>query len=341
MTATVLVAATSPGSEVLGAAIAVGAAILYDAGYVLEKQALTGLPEVSLHPGSVLRTARSSTRWSVGFAAMLAGMVLRVGALTLAPVSVVQPILAGGLIALAAAGSSFLGERLTRLHAVALLLVLVAVVTTGISANGRTDLATRVPGGHFLVLAVIVMAVVVLAALWHWRAGGLQGGRAALNDLLATSVAAGLLYGLGAVAEKAVSTRMVTRGLVWGVVSSLGTPYPWIFLVATLAGMLVFQVGLQAQPASLMASLTNVTSTGCALVGASTVFGEALLPGGWWSLPRLVGFTAVVAAVVVLALDVPRVEVRPDLSGSASFRERSDPRSIGLPGGGPPSPSAF
>ena len=284
--------------------MAVASALLYDAGYVLEKQALGRLP-TGHGPVALIRVAAANRRWLGGFIAMVGGLGLQVLALTLAPVSVVQPILAGGLIALAAAGSSLLGERLNRRHGVALALVVVAVVAVAASARGTTMLATSVPGGRLLLLIVVAAAV----ALFAIRAGGAAKGadvssaRLPATGLAGTAVAAGLLYGLGAVAEKAVSTRMVSRGVVDGALSSLATPYPWMFLATTVAGMLVFQVGLQANPASLMASLTNVTSTVCALVGASVVFGEAVLPGHWWSLLRMSGFACVLAAVVLLAVD--------------------------------------
>ena len=59
--------------------------------------------------------------------------------------------------------------------------------------------------------------------------------------------------------------------------------------------------GLQRQPASLMVPLANVVASTCAIVGASVVFRELLMPVGWWSLPRWVAFAAVLVAVVVLA----------------------------------------
>lgn len=233
---------------------------------------------------------------------MLAGLGLQVVALTLAPVSVVQPILAGGLIALAAAGSTVLGERLSSRHKAALALVLAAVVLTAASARGGGALAEKVPGTRFAVMAAVVAgaAVLAVASTRFRRPGGRAPGP---TGLAAVAVGAGLLYGLGAVAEKAVATRLHGRGLLHGAVSSLGTGYPWLFVVVTLCGMLLFQTGLQTHPASLMASLTNVVSTACALAGASVVFGEALLPPGWWSAPRLAGLIAVIAAVAVLAGD--------------------------------------
>lgn len=293
--------------ELLGAAVAVVAALLYDVGYVLEKQALDRMPPIQLSPSGVWRVARASRRWLAGFVAMLAGLALQVGALTLAPVSVVQPILAGGLIALAAAGSSLLGESLNRRHRAALGLVMVAVAAVAASAHNSGQLAQHVPGSRFMVLAVVVAGLGLVAA----RAGlsGHSGvpGRVSVAGLVGTALGAGLLYGLGAVSEKAVATRLVRLGLVKGAFSSLATPYPWVFVVATLAGMLLFQFGLQNNPASLMASLTNVTSTVCALVGASVIFNEAVLPSSWWSVLRVAGFVCVLGSVALLAVDGERV----------------------------------
>ena len=308
--------------ELVGAAVAVVAALLYDAGYVLEKQALNELPPVRLTPAGVLRVAASSRRWLAGFTAMLAGLALQVVALTLAPVSVVQPILAGGLIALAAAGSSLLGERLTRRQVAALVLVVLAIALVAASARS-SNLATAVPGARFVVLLVVVAALAVAAiraglapraqASWPSRAAGLP---LTLSGLAGIALGAGLLYGLGAVAEKAVATQMVRHGLVAGGWSALTTAYPWVFVGATFVGMLVFQVGLQRNPASLMAALTNVTSTVCALVGASVIFQEAVLPSSWWAAVRAGAFACVLGAVALVAVDgasVPPIErARPE-----------------------------
>ena len=90
-----------------------------------------------------------------------------------------QPILAGGLIALAAAGSSLLGERLNRRHGVALALVVIAVVAVAASARGTAALATRVPGGRLLLL-ITVAAIIAGAAI---QIGSLRNGRTGGRDV--------------------------------------------------------------------------------------------------------------------------------------------------------------
>lgn len=285
--------------EIAGVVVAVCSAALYDVGYILEKQALDGLPALRPHPGALVRTVTRSSRWLLGFFVMVAGLGLQVLALTMAPVSVVQPILAAGLVALVVIGGNVLDERLGWRQRAAVALVLTGVVAIALSARAGGNLADRAPAGRFALLAVPV-TVAGLAAAWIGEGGRARASRV---SVLVAATGAGLLYGLGAVAEKAVATMMVAKGVVPGAVHSLATGYPWLFLLATLAGMVVFQVGLQRHPASLMATFTNVASSVCALAGASVVFGESLLPGGLSAGARVVGITAVGVAVLVLAVE--------------------------------------
>jgi drug/metabolite transporter (DMT)-like permease len=234
--------------------------------------------------------------WVAGFGAMLAGLGLQVVALTLAPVTVVQPVLAAGVLALVVLGRLVLGERLGSRDWAALGLVIAAVIAIAISVEPGARLAPRVPGGRFA--GVGVLAALLAAAAGYLAARERQpGGR---REAAGLALAAGLLYGIGALAEKAVATRLVGHGMVAGAVTALGTVYPWVFVAATFAGMIAFQLGLQRHPASLLVPLANVVSTGCALVGASVVFGEWLIPAGWWALPRWLGFVAVLGSVAIL-----------------------------------------
>lgn len=296
---------------IAGLMVAIVSAGLYDLGYVLEKQALSGLPPVRPNPVQLARTVMSSRRWLAGFSAMLAGLGLQVVALTLAPVSVVQPVLAAGLVGLVVAGGPLLGERLAWRQKAALLLVIAAVVAIAISSQPGARLARSVPAARFVLVAAAVAGVALVSAIAGLRATRRGGGLLAPAwTAAALAAAAGSLYGLGAVAEKAVATNVVGDGITGGIAGSLMSVYPWLFVLVTLAGMVVFQVALQAHPASMIATVSNVVSSVCALAGASMVFGELLLPHGWWSLPRFAGFAGVAGALALLAWapSEPKVE---------------------------------
>ena len=207
---------------IAGLVVAIVSAGLYDLGYILEKQALTGLPQVRPNPVHLARTVMSSRRWLAGFSAMLAGLGLQVAALTLAPVSVVQPVLAAGLVGLVIAGGPVLGERLQWRQKAALLLVIAAVVAIAISSRPGARLSGSVPAGRFVLLAVVVAGLAVIAAATGLRPNRRSPG-APVWSAAALAGAAGMLYGLGAVAEKAVASNVVGKGIAGGITSSLGS----------------------------------------------------------------------------------------------------------------------
>jgi drug/metabolite transporter (DMT)-like permease len=279
--------------------VALASAVAYNAGYLLEKRALSALPRLEVRPVVLVRTVIRSRRWVAGFVAMLVGLGLQVIALTLAPVMVVQVVLAAGLLALVVLARVTLGEQMGSRDWAALGLVLVAVIAIAVSAGAGARLVHTVPPDRFAGVVVLVTGVAA-AAGWLALRDRWGGGR---REAAGLALAAGLMYGIGALSEKAVATSLVGHGIVGGGLIALGTAYPWVFVVATFGGMIVFQVGLQRQPASVLVPLANVVSTGCALIGASVVFSELLIPAGWWSLPRWLGFAAVLAAVAVLVIE--------------------------------------
>jgi hypothetical protein len=291
--------AASAGQVGLGVAVALASAVAYNAGYLLEKGALSALPRLEARPVALLRTVIRSKRWVAGFVAMLVGLALQVVALTLAPVMVVQVVLAAGLLTLVVLARHLLGEQMGSRDWAALAFVLVAVIAIAVSAGAGARLVHTVPPDRFVVVAALVTGVAATAG-WLALRDRSGGGR---REAAGLALAAGLLYGIGALSEKAVATSLIGHGIVAGGLLALGTAYPWVFVVATFGGLIVFQVGLQRQPASVVVPLANVVSTGCALIGASVVFGELLIPAGWWSLPRWLGFAAVLAAVAVLVVE--------------------------------------
>src|SRR4051794_13413117 len=113
----------------LGIAAAVAAAACYECGYVLQALEAREAPaEDALHASLLIRLA-SRRRWLAGTALTLLGAVLQVVALALAPVTVVQPVLAFGLVGLLALAHARLGERVGATEVVG-----VAAVIAGVAA---------------------------------------------------------------------------------------------------------------------------------------------------------------------------------------------------------------
>ena len=86
-----------------------------DLGYLLQHQAASSLPPLSLRrPIASLRSLLSERRWLLGFGVQAGGFVLYVIALALAPLSLVQATAAGGIGILALMVSRITHIPLTR-----------------------------------------------------------------------------------------------------------------------------------------------------------------------------------------------------------------------------------
>jgi hypothetical protein len=96
-----------------GILLALVATTAYNVGLILEKRALGQMPALNLR--RVLRVIGSlmtSRAWLAGFALMLTGLACQTIALTFEPVSVVQPVLASGVVLVLVLSRLVLRERL-------------------------------------------------------------------------------------------------------------------------------------------------------------------------------------------------------------------------------------
>jgi drug/metabolite transporter (DMT)-like permease len=147
-------------AQVLGGmAAAAAAAACFDGAVVLQAQEARRVePEHSLRVSLLARLVRRP-RWVLGTAIAVAGWPLQLLAYALAPVTVVQPCLALGLVLLLAAGPRALPAPAGPRAGGAAAAVVLGVVALALSGVGHTD---RLPDP---AAAAITVAVLSLAAL--------------------------------------------------------------------------------------------------------------------------------------------------------------------------------
>jgi len=226
---------TSVGAGALAAVIA---SSLFSVGLVLQAvEARTLSGEHSLRPSVLLALVRRR-RWTIGALVMLAGFGLHVTALALAPLTVVQPALAAGLLVLLAAGMRD-GQRagVRELCGVAGIVIGVAGLAFASPDRATDDTNTK---STALALAVLGAAVVIpqVFAVARNRHGG--GG------LLAT-FAAGSSYAMTGVATKLVSDALVeddwAAALFWLLLTAAVATLALIDQNAALQRRSVIEVG--------------------------------------------------------------------------------------------------
>src|SRR3954463_15875973 len=180
----------------LGVLVALLAAACYESGYVLQAGEARDAPASDALRVSLLRRLVARPRWLVGTALGFAGAALQVLAFGLAPVTVVQPVLALGLVALLALAHRVLGERIGQREILGVALIIGGVIAVALSAPGRTSEVTSKGA-----LAAVLVALGLLAATPYVRRRSVPAQVAVLGAAAGDALAALALTLLSAAAS--------------------------------------------------------------------------------------------------------------------------------------------
>jgi hypothetical protein len=268
-------------NEGAGLGLALGSAVCLNWGFYRQHGTVSELPPLSLrHPLESLRLLFSNLRWLTGFAVGLAGWALYVGALRLAPLSLVQAVSAGGIGLLALLVSRATGIRLTTRERTGVAAAVSGLLLLGLSLQGAAAAggASRAAGAVILWVVVSVLVAGLLAG----PAAGLLAGGAAFG------LAAGTLYAAGDVATKA----------------AVGGGTAVAFTAAVLAchglGFVTLQLGFQRGTALATAGVSTLAMNALPIAAGTLIFSEPV-PGGAAGVLRVLAFAAVVAGAALLA----------------------------------------
>lgn len=268
------------GEIALGFAFALGAASCYETGYALQAlEARRAPPERALRPSLMAHLAKRPV-WVGATALSLLGWPLQIVALTYAPLTLVQPTLALGLLLLLVLGVRILGERIGPREIAAVVLIIASVAVFAWAAPREPGEVER--GTGLVAALAILMAVAVLP-----YAIGLARGRRFPMLLLVAS--AGAADGLAAFVAKIVA-QDASEGALLAVVA-------WTALVAgvVMVGLISESTALQTFAATRVAPTVLVMQIVIPVVMAPLVGGE-----GWGSTP--LGGAVLVAALGTVAL---------------------------------------
>jgi drug/metabolite transporter (DMT)-like permease len=175
------------GSLALGFALALCAACLYDTGYALQALEARRAPaEAALRPSLLVHLLRRPV-WVGATLLSVAGWPLQVLALQHAPLTLVQPALALGLLLLLALGRQILGERVGRREIGAVIAIVAAVAAIAWAAPSEPGEVPRDAGLAIALglLAAIAVLPYAMAALRHSPTALLVIGAGAADGLAA------------------------------------------------------------------------------------------------------------------------------------------------------------
>lgn len=268
------------GGHVLGTVLAGLAAALFAVGSVAVHAATAGSAS-SAGGAPVWRELLRRPAWLVGQGATVAAALLQVVALGLAPVAIVQPVLAGGLVV--ALGIRAVLDR----AAPSLPQVLGAVCTT---AGLAVFLVAAQPGPATHRAAAVPVAVaagaVVALALATSR---LPRGPA---PAVLAALVAGVSLGVAAVLVSAALDVLTHRG----VVAALTTVPTWAAVATAVAAQYASQQAFARGNLAVSLPTLTVVDPLAAVPIAGALLGERLAPGhaGVWAPAALLAAVGVV-----------------------------------------------
>jgi hypothetical protein len=270
-------------SVALGAGAACAASSLYNVGVALQAIEARRVPADHGLRASLIARLLRRPRWLAGTALGLLGWPLQAGALLLAPLTVVQPGLAFGLILLLALGARMLHERVTARDVSAVIAIVAGVA--GLAAVAPAA-SSHHAAAATLALALAVLGALALAPYALRRRHDIGGVAAALS--------AGAAFAWGGVSTKlvadAVSADRWTLAVVWTLATGLSSA------LALLGEM----TALQRRPATQVAPLVFVVQVAIPVLAAPLVASESWSHAPLGAGGILAGLVVVLAGAVVL-----------------------------------------
>lgn len=273
----------------LGILLALACALVANVGLLCKYRGAVASPTVELrHP---LRSAVGlfhSRWWTIGFAVAFVAWMLHVAALAVAPLSLVETTISGGLLLLAWLAERWFGVRVGPREWLGLGLCAVGLALLAVTSAGGGGSSSRY--SMEAMVAFEAAAVAVGAALL--LSGSTGAPRRASGPLL--GIAAGLLLGVGNVAVKALT------GTVPGDLLSILSPWTLTALIAGAGAFLALARGLQTGGAIPVITLSTVSANLVSVAGGIAVFGDPMGTDPLAMAARSLAFAAVIAAAVVL-----------------------------------------
>jgi drug/metabolite transporter (DMT)-like permease len=273
----------------LGLILALASAVGTNVAFLFKHRGAVLAPPIRVrHPvRSAVGLFRS--RWfAVGWLVAIVAWVLHVGALSLAPLSIVQAVLSGGLVFLAVFAERYFGFHLGRRQWVGVTITAAGLVVIGLTGGGgntseRASLAALIAvEGAIFALGAALVRISTRRLVLH-RAEGLLLG-----------AAAGALFGVSDVAIKYITKA--TPGPLGGVVS------PWT-LTAIVAAVIAFYASarsLQIGEGVEVIALTSVAANLAAILGGIVVFHEPIGSGALATTARFLAFCLVIAGAALM-----------------------------------------
>ncbi|MGI8726891.1 MAG: hypothetical protein ACR2K6_04340 [Solirubrobacterales bacterium] len=280
----------------LGLALSLATALASVIGFLYKHRGAVASPEIEWR--RPIRTSLALFKqpaYVAGIVVATIGWGFHVGALALAPISLVQTTIAGGLVFLTVIAERMFGHSVSRREwiGVALAAIGLAVLAATFESGADEALSDYTPSVLLTYLGVLTVGAIAIAYF---------GQRTARVGVL-LGASAGVLW---AVSDTAIKAQSSVLGE--GIVSLLIAPLPLVILVFSIAGLVVSSKSLQLGEAVPVIAITSVAANSLTIAAGPIVFSEPLPDGALATALRIGAFGLVIVAAALTPAPVRAAE---------------------------------
>jgi drug/metabolite transporter (DMT)-like permease len=314
----------------LGLVLAGVSALVTQVGFLLRHRGAVAAPDVDVrHPLASAAGLFRSKWWTIGYALAVVAYVCHVGALTLAALSLVQAVLAGGLVVLGVVAERWFGFHLERRQWVGVILTaagLAMLAITGDARSGQDSADYSVAAMLIFEAALAGLGVALILSCRNEERSDQHG--------VLLGLAAGLLFTTTHIAVKALTGKIDTT-----VAEVFLSPYLYLAIIGGIAAFFASARSLQIGPAVPVIAVTAIAGNASSIPAGIVVFGDPVGSSTFEITVRMVAFLLVVAAAALIPAPVRAARVgsapsttrtsAPSTSTARSSAPRSAPTPVG------------
>jgi hypothetical protein len=283
----------------IGLLLALATAFVSILGFLFKHRGAIAAPTVTLRAPVKSTVALFANKWwTLGLVVATASWGLHVAALSLAPITLVQSVIAGGLVLLTVIADRMFGFEVRRREWIGVALTAVGLAflaaTLGSTGDSRhSDYANGTLTAYVGAVGLVSVAVVVLAE------------RAVAHAGVVLAAAAGLQWGASDVAIKALSDHLGADGAL-----VLVHPLAGVIAALSLVGLVVSARSLQLGDAVPVIAVTSAIANLVTIASGLVVFGEPLPDGTLAVMLRMAAFALVIGAAAMTPAPIPAAAQR-------------------------------
>jgi drug/metabolite transporter (DMT)-like permease len=249
-----------------GILLALACALATNVGFLYKHRGACAAAPVDMrHPLRSGRSLFASPMFAIGMLIAAGAWIFHVAAMSMAPLSIVQIVLAGGVVLLAIMAERLLGVTIGRKQWIGL-----GCTAAGLMMLGLTLPVAHGAHSHFSTPGMIAFEAALILVGTLLIAGPRIGAPEEHHGFM-LGAAAGILFGVSDVAIKALSGLIATHGVM-----GLFSPALFVCLAASVAAFYASAKGLQDGDPVPVIAITGTTANIAGVIGGIIVFGDPL-----------------------------------------------------------------